>query len=436
MSITNKLCLGVGEAVITQKVGGNLFGYNPHTLSTSVHDDLTASVFLFRTDNTGAMLVSLTLCEMKTEVNDELRRIASDISGVPVSNIMICCTHTHSGPNVAGYTGWGDIDREYIDEILLPRFAEAVTQAAAAVRPVTFGIGRGESLIGINRREILPDGTAHLGQNPWGSFDPYMTVLSFKYEDGSSAANIIHYACHGTCAGNNHEISRDFSGIMCDRVKALFGGVTAFINGAEGDVGPRLTNDKTTGFGDIRYAEEHGGFAAADAVRVRRSIRAYADAELDAGTYTVWLPMKKRLPLDEAKALAEKYAGQTVNLEGQYAKYAQDVIESYENGYEEIKTRQMPQTIIRIGDVVLAGFPFEMFSEIALRVSKYARVPYVLSVSLCNGVNGYFVTEDAICRGGYEIGMYTTSSIQPFADNADTAYVNETVKNTETIYHK
>ncbi len=434
MSDAKKLCLGAAQTVITPPVGGRLYGYDPTTVSESVHDDLTASVFLFRTEDTDAMLISLTLCEADTKVCDELRGLASRISGVAVTRIMICCTHTHSGPNVAGNAGWGDIDRAYIDSVLLPRLSEAVEKAAGNVRPVTVGIGRGESFVGVNRREVYPDGSVRFGQNPWGCFDPTMTVLSFRYEDGSPAAHIIHYACHGTCAGHNHEITRDFSGIMCDRVSALFGGVTAFINGAEGDVGPRLSNGKTVGFGDIRYAEEHGGLAAADAVRIRRSIRHYSDAVLAADTYPVELPVKMRITLDEAKALREKYRGKAVNVDGQYAQYVEDVIASYQTDYTERNTKTVEQTLIRIGDVVLAGFPFEMFSEVARRVSAYAKVPQVLCVSLCNGMESYFVTEDQLCRGGYEVAMFRTASVQPYADNADTAYVNETVKNAEKIY--
>ena len=43
---------------------------------------------------------------------------------------------------------------------------------------------------------------------------------------------------------------------MIDRLEAATGTLTAFINGAEGDVGPRLTNGKTVG--NISLVEEHG----------------------------------------------------------------------------------------------------------------------------------------------------------------------------------
>jgi len=92
-----------------------------------------------------------------------------------------------------------------------------------------------------------------------------MTVISFADEEGKVVANIVHYGMHGTCAGRNYEISRDWAGVMVDDVERVSGAITAFFNGAEGDVGPRLTNGLTTGNGDITYAERHGALAAHDA---------------------------------------------------------------------------------------------------------------------------------------------------------------------------
>lgn len=43
-------------------------------------------------------------------------------TGIPSDNIM-SATHTHTGPNVSGTWGWGDVDKEYctvknVEEIL------------------------------------------------------------------------------------------------------------------------------------------------------------------------------------------------------------------------------------------------------------------------------------------------------------------------------
>jgi hypothetical protein len=86
---------------------------------------------------------------------------------------------------------------------------------------------------------------------------------------------MVHYGMHGTCAGSNYEISRDWSGVMCDMLEKDSKAITAFVTGPEGDVGPRLSNGRTTGNRDITYVYEIGNKAALDAVKIYKSIRVY-----------------------------------------------------------------------------------------------------------------------------------------------------------------
>jgi hypothetical protein len=54
---------------------------------------------------------------------------------VPAGNIMIHCTHTHSGPNTGKMTGWGEEDVPYM-EILPGRIAKACISASEHLEPV------------------------------------------------------------------------------------------------------------------------------------------------------------------------------------------------------------------------------------------------------------------------------------------------------------
>ena len=342
-------------------------------------------------------------------------------------------THTHSGPTLESQVGWGDFDREYYDEIFRPSVLEAIDEAVNNPVAVKMGIASGESLIGINRRELNADNKVVLGQNPWGPFDPKMTVISFCDLDGKTVANIVHYGMHGTCAGKNHEISRDWSGVMIDVLEGESGAITAFFNGPEGDVGPRLTNGKTVGGGDITYAERHGALAAADAVRIYRSLKIYSEADLTVTSNTLNVPLDKRVSLEVAKEEYEKYKGNTVNIKGAKANYYKKQIELYETGFEDALSRPIAQTIIRIGGLAFISFPYELLSEIGMRIAKDSQIPYTLSLSISNGSLGYFVTEDQICRGGYEVEMFKTGDIQPYADNADLYLVRQTLENLKKL---
>ncbi|NLD86843.1 MAG: hypothetical protein GX633_01100, partial [Clostridiales bacterium] len=385
-----KLLCGVSREDITPPVGGRLFGYRDNVFSESVHDNLNVTAFAFSQGNTKAMMISATVCSVSIAVDEEIRQKISDETGIPFGNIILGATHTHSGPNTSGGVGWGDIDREYCDSIFIPRIYKAATDAFKSLVPVKMGFAIGNSLVGINRRQLGVNNEAGLGQRPWGPFNPKMTVVTFKSDEGNTVGNMIFYGCHGTSAGMNHEISRDWSGIMCDSVENVSGGLTGFFVGPEGDVGPRLTNGRTTG--NISYTEELGGLAASDAVRIYRQIVGVSDIVLSCACTELRIPLQNRISREEAKKLYDETEGETVNIKGRYNNYARNVLSSYDEGYVNKEYIPHMQTAIRLGNIVFISFGYELFSEVGMRINEYATNCEVISLALANGSAGYFVT--------------------------------------------
>ncbi len=424
---TVSLKLGIGRKIITPPVGGHLYGYDPILCSKSKHDDLTATAFLLTDGKTECVLISATVCLINTKLSDEIRDAVEKETGIKRENIILSATHTHSGPNVSGETGWGDIDKEYCDSIFIPMIKEAVKEAFRKKEEVTVGMARGNSDVGINRRELDSDNHVRLGQCPWGSYNPKMTVISFRNTSGETVGNIIHYGAHGTAAGYCDEISRDWPGIMTDTLESMTGGITAFFNGPEGDVGPRLSNGQTTG--NMTYVHELGNKASEDAVRIYRSIKEFKSLSLHCHEGELHIPLKKRIPLREAEAQLKKYESKTVNIAAQKAQYYRSVVDSYKNGHEDAEYFKVRQNVVKLGDTVIVTFPYELFSEIGMRAEKMSEYDDVLSFAMTNGAFGYFVTEEQIMRGGYEIDMYLTSKVQPYAENADWHMAKETVRN-------
>ena len=425
-----KLYLGVGREIITPKVGGQLYGYTPDVFSTSVNDDLTVSAFYLRQGDTQALMISATVCLISTALADEILTKIQNEYNIPKTCCILSATHTHSGPNTAGKVGWGDIDREYCEGIFIPRILSAVRAAVADPVPVKMGISSGDSLVGINRRELNYENAIKFGQNPWGAYDPKMTVISFKGEDKKTVASIVHYGCHGTAAGKNREITRDWSGIMTDAL----GGVSAFFNGPEGDVGPRISNGKTVG--DITYVRELGEIAARDAATLYDKTDAYRDATLLTSHRVLEIPLCRRISKAEALKMLEPLKGQTVNHRGMTRAHLEQVLRSYEQGYADKEFCEVPQTLIAIGDIVFASFPYELFSEIGMRIGKEVKTKTVLSLSNTNGSEGYFVTEDALCRGGYEVTMFLYGHLQRCVDNADFHLMRESVKHIKDLINE
>ncbi len=426
--------LGVARADITPEVGCNLMGYSPNLISESVNDNLTVTAFVFSWGKTKAAMISATLCVVGEKDCDYLRKEINKLCGIPFENILISAIHTHSGPITTDMPGWGEYNKEYCENIFFPCLLEATKEANDNMVAVKMGVGSGKSYIGVNRRQFNENNEIKLGQCEWGPFNPEMTVIAFRDENNNPVANMIHYGCHATAAGSNVEISRDWPGVMMDILEKESGAITAFFNGPEGDVGPRLSNGRTTGVKHIEYAMEIGAVAGYDAVNIYKNIKMYHNADLSCSSRNLKMKLDSRLSEEFVNVKLEEMKDvERINHFGQEIDYYERIAKSYKEGYEEKDFMEVPQVAIKIGDIAFVGFPYELFSEIGMRINQMSPIGSVLSLACTNGSKGYFPTESQLPLGGYEVKMFKTKNLQPFAPHADFNLITETLKNLEQI---
>jgi len=425
--------LGTGRCTITPPLGTPLYGYSNRREAVSVNDDLHVTVAAVGYGKASAALVNDDLCSVPATLAAELQGIISEKTGISRDHIILSCTHTHSGPCLTTIPGWGDADTDYIENKFIPATLEALQEAIERVVPVRMGVGTTQSDVGINRRELNRAGEVLLGQNPYGLYDPTMTVLSFIAEDGTTVANIVHYGCHGTSAGIDPIITRDWPGYMVDRMEEITGATTLFFNGAEGDVGPRLSNGKTTG--DISHTRELGARAATDAVRAYRTIKEYNEVSFRVAVDTIAIPYRKMASLESLRADAEAF-GDPTGLTGFYKlkyKTLTERIRLLESG-ETLEThRYSPQTLFAFNSVVLVPFPYEMFVEITRRLRVYSPFQHTLSICNTNGAYAYLPSRDQICRGGYEVMQFLDRNPYALVDDADDHIINENLRIMEKL---
>ena len=422
--------IGASRQDTTPPIGTFLYGYRPDLASKSVHDNLSVTAMAASDDVNTVLMLTAEIGDINNELCENIRNEISEKCSVPYENIMVSSTHTHSAPNLSGVVGWGDIDGEYYTSIFLPAVITASAKAIEDLQPAEIAVGVIKSEVGVNRRQQFPDGNIGLGQNPHGCFDPNMTVASIRNsETKEGILNLIHYGCHGTSAGLTDAITRDWSGIMIDRLEKETNTLSAFWNGAIGDVGPRLTNGETTG--NISYTEELGGVAAMDAIKAYNSKGSYHKGNLEIFKDFVHLPRKKLPALDEVEAKLSAYnePEKLINIDRLEYEHYKAIKDYYL--YNSVQTTDeftYQQTIISLGDIIFIPFPFEMFSEIVMRLREYSPYPYTLCLSCTNGYNVYLPSQDQLCRGGYEVGCFMYGHIFPLADNTDHHIINENLR--------
>ncbi len=390
------LYAGVGSTDITPPLGSELYGYYPHPVAESIVDRLTAFALSLTYGDLKAILFSLPVCLISNGLADRARREIAAITGVDSAFIFLCATHTHSGPKTDSLPEHGAIDAEYCENIFLPALCQAALDAVNAEAAAEVGIADGESRVGVNRRHIDEHGEVSLGQNPWGTFDPTMTVISFRNkETRAQIMNVVHYGAHNTAAGVFRHVTRDWCGIMCDRLAANSGAPAMFINGSEGDVAPRISNGGSNGRkpDNMAFVNEVGNLAALDAVRVWRSIREYRD-----------------MPLD--------FATGEVSLE-------------YESSDGALK---FGQTLMRLGNAVFIPFPFEFFSSISLRMREFCPARHTLCMGATNGSNNYLPSKDQIPLGGYEVRMFKSRGEHTLRSDAADEIIKENMRLVSELY--
>ena len=422
------LSIGTAREKITPEVGGLLFGYNNHTRSTAIHDDLRVTALAIKSESESALLLSAEVCLISEIVADEIRKKAGEAAGV--RHVILCATHTHSGPNTAGFGrfgGFGDSDTEYCEKILIPRCILAAKNAANNRQDVKLGVGTTESKVGINRRQLLPDNTIKLGQNPWEPYDSTLTVMAFRTPDGKPVTNIVHVGAHPTASGINTEVTRDWPGVMLDRLEAESGAVSLFINGTQGDIAPRMANGDS--IGDISHAMEVGGLAGIDAVRAYKTIRTYYDEPLTVSCGEISVPFLPPIPEADLPEMI-KACGDEPGYKKASLEYLSEL---YKSGNMGAAALAYHQTLLRLGPVVWIPYPFEVSTEIGLRLRTDSPFAHTLLLSCTNGSNSYLPAQSQICRGGYEVESFRWFRPRQMPDDADYRIIQQNMKLIEKL---
>lgn len=427
--------VGMAKEDITPKLDCQLYGYPWERIGRRVRDGLNVSAVAVSREEESILWISADICALDHELCDRIRKEISEKTGVKWENILYSAIHTHSGPVTRTSVGWGEADVEYVEQKLIPASIDVACRAMESRKPAVMGIGTTESKAGINRREVTSEGII-LGQNPDGPYDPVMTVIAFQTVEGEKIGSVVHFATHPTATQWNFSITRDWPGEMVDKMEEITGAPCMFVNGAEGDVGPRLSNRGTTG--DERHVKQIGIVAGKDAERAYRSIVSFTVPKLCVSYGEVCLPFQETPSPDEVERQLEEL-GDPKQLGGvHFSLYTklQKIKEYYDSGKELPRQLKMQQTIVTLDELALVPFCFEVFCNIGLSLKEKSPYRYTLPLGLTGGSYGYIPTEDQLPLGGYEVLSFRAFAGKPVSlvDNTDKIIVEQNAKLLRKVY--
>ena len=131
---------GCAQQVITPPVGASLAGYFHDRVSETVRDDLYAKALVLDHEGTRIAIVACDLICVDAEFVDPAKRLIEEQLGIPPSHVLVCATHTHTGPEVRGNAVVPRMDAWV--EGLPAKIAQAVGKAAESMFTATLRPGR------------------------------------------------------------------------------------------------------------------------------------------------------------------------------------------------------------------------------------------------------------------------------------------------------
>ncbi len=405
-----ELRAGVARVIITPPIGIPMWGFGDRAQpAQSIHDDLTATALVVDDGRTRLGIVAADVIALEGEHVAEIRERAWAQVGLPIDNLLLALSHTHSGPLT-----WRDRGHEALVEPycrnLTNQIVGALAWAAREVRPARLGFGRGSVQIQVNRRERRPDGTTVIGVNPSGPIDPEVGVIRIDGEDGRPIAVLLAYACHPVILGPlSYALSADFVGRAREVIEGASGARCLFLQGCAGDLNP-------IGGVTDRYdnCQRLGTILAGEALKTFAGVETVPSVPLGAARRVFALPLQ---PLDPVAALERESAQlrdrlRTLQVEKAPAlilQTAQFALARTERALAEARAGRLQQTIpfevqaLRLGDVGIAAAPAELFVEIGLEIKRRSPFAATLALGYANGCIGYIPVAAAYPEGGYEV---------------------------------
>jgi len=408
---------------ITPNQGEELAGY-PHYArnNTGAHDPLYAACMYLENGGTEVAMVTLDLLFFSKQHTKKVREIVERECGIKGQNVMISCSHTHSGPWASGRLDIESLEEgkgqpeEYVKE-LIEKVAGIIIKAKKEAFDAAFLSGTvvcgAESGVGGNRRL------------PGGPHDPLVSVMAVKDTKDVIRGIFVNYTLHPTFI---HEWSTvctaDYPAYIRIQLNELEkDAVVGFAQGASGNQSSRYYRQGES----YDEAERVGRTLAKAAYTVIEKEEWKTELDIRTAGTEIEVPIRdfgteeeliEQMNHDkkvyeelyakygDSKVREEYYLWQNANLKLLGSEDQLGYVRMHKRGVKiELLEEEAPAEVqvFRLGDTCVVGAQGEIFVEYALYVKAMAGFGKVIFNELANGVlPGYLYTPESLVTGGYE----------------------------------
>ena len=395
------LLAGTAQVDITPKSDLFLTGYIAREgPMVGIHDPLYATALVLSSrsaadESRRTALLSCDLLALDEPTVADLRQRIQAATGIPAADIMVACTHTHSGPATVFLQDCGEVSQDYLEQ-LKRKLVALVGQAGTQMLPVTVASGKGEWAEGVIDR-----------RDPGAPVDPEIGVICLHKEDGDLAALLVNYACHPVVlGGENRLVSGDYPGALKAILQQRLGVPVIFLTGAAGNINPAQC-------GDFRHVQSFAEVLAEQVMQVLPGVEISSPARLHVRSRTLSLPLDPPPPVGRLEELVTLHRqgferslslGQTTQsrMEQAMLNWAKTTLERVLQG-QVLGRVPLEIQVIHLGGACICAISGEVFSDLGKIIKNYHRDGLVCLSGFTNGDIGYIAPRPAYAQGGYEI---------------------------------
>lgn len=382
--------VGIASVDITPTFPIRLSGYAVRTTeATNVVQKLWAKALAIGSDRElPALLITVDNTGVPKHVRDEVAaRLVKQ--GIDSSRIVVCSTHTHTSPYLAGYlptlfgTPLPTEHQAHVDRYTR-ELTDAIEQAALAAlrdrRPARLSWAQGRAGFAANRRTA------------GGPVDHDLPMLAVHDPKGRLRALLVSYACHCTTIDPGaNAICGDWAGYAAEFLQRDHPGATVLVAigcGADANPNPRR---------ELNLAQRHGGEIATNLNQLLRGKLKPVRGPLACAMREL------NLPLDQPPTRAEfESRAQKNDYVGYHARWT---LAKLERG--ETLPTSIPYLVTAWrfgGDLALVFLPGEVVVDYSLRMKREFDASRFWINAYANDVPCYIPSERILTEGGYEGG--------------------------------
>ena len=373
-----------------------------------IRDHLLCRAIVIDNGITEAALIAVDQGMVTNDLYDNITKKIEEETGIPAINVFISPSHTHSAP-------WGaeaSVEKGVID---------VVKAAKSKIQPATISYKTGLAYLNVNR-DVIDEETRLWKQGPnyAGPSDKTVAVITFKGENGDPIAVYYNYAMHANMMFMSGAISADFPGEASNYIENYLGNdvVALFSSGAAGDQNPITTQPmeqvghnkvdallKSGKAKDLSEAIRMAGFMGSGEVQIdQASLDRQSQMISSLGQILGEEVLRViSLPQRPDSVIAIQGSKEIITCPGR--KRTNTGREGAPGTYVDGDPVQIKLSLLRMGDIAIAGVNAEVYNIIAQRFKEESPLTNVIFSSITNGASnsGYIPNDAAFQRYTFQV---------------------------------